>query len=238
MATKSLLYKREVPVTNHIKIIIPTVQEVLEQEDNYYGIVYTITASPYDMMVQLDDAGIDFTQINDYELFLLMFATMRESDTSLVFGDLDLKKFVPVVNPQNQMVVLRDPESGAVIDRVIHDQICCVLRGIHHLKKNNKKPGNNAAKKYLLERARRKLKRRRNSVDASQLEQLIVSLVNTEQSPYDFASVQNLTIYQFNESVQQVVRKVNFDNRMHGIYAGTVSAKNMNPDDLNWLTHK
>jgi len=238
MATKSLLYRREIPVTDNIKIMIPTVHEVLEQEDNYYGIVYTVTAAPYDMMVQLDDAGIDFTQINDYELFLLMFGSLRESDTSLVFGDLDLTKFLPVINPQNQLVVLRDPESGSVIDRAIHGQICRVLRDIHHLKKNNRKPANNAAKKYLLERARKKLKRRRNSVDASQLEQLIVSLVNTEQSPYDFASVQNLTIYQFNESVQQIVRKINFDNRMHGIYAGTVSTKNMNSDDLNWLTHK
>jgi hypothetical protein len=25
---------------------------------------------------------------------------------------------------------------------------------------------------------------------------------------------------------------------MHGIYAGTVSAKDLSQDDLNWLTHK
>lgn len=62
-------------------------------------------------------------------------------------------------------------------------------------------------------------------------------MVNTEQFSYDFEGVRNMTIYQFNESVQQVVKKINFDNRMHGIYSGTVSAKDLSETDLNWMKH-
>ena len=89
----------------------------------------------------------------------------------------------------------------------------------------------------MLERARKKLKRRRKKAEASQLESLIIALVNTEQFPYKFDEVLDLTIYQFNESVLQVVKKIDFDNRMHGIYAGTISAKNMSQDYLNWMVH-
>ena len=44
--------------------------------------------------------------------------------------------------------------------------------------------------------------------------------------------------YQFNESVRQIIKKIDYDNKMHGIYAGTVSAKDLSQDDWNWLTHK
>lgn len=73
--------------------------------------------------------------------------------------------------------------------------------------------------------------------DASQLETLIVALVNTEQFSYDYESVKKMTIYQFNESVQQIVKKIEFDNRMHGVYSGTVSAKDLSEKDLNWMVH-
>ena len=74
----------------------------------------------------------------------------------------------------------------------------------------------------------------------SQLEGLIVALVNTEQFHYGFEGTRELSIYQFNEGVRQVIKKIDYDNRMHGVYApGTVSAKRFGAkDDLNWLTHK
>lgn len=238
MAVRNLLYKNELLVNEDIQIVIPTVGEILEQEDTYYSMVSMITATPYDMMVQLDDMKIDFTEIDDYQLFIIVFNALKTHDTSLIFGSLDLSGFSVMINPQNNTVVLRNPETGVMIDRSIHHQICQAVRTIHHLKRNNRKPANGEAKKYMLQRARAKMKRQKSRIEDSQLEELIVALVNTEQFHYDFDSVRNLTIYQFNESVRQVVKKIDFDNKMHGIYAGTISAKDMSQDDLNWLTHK
>ena len=82
------------------------------------------------------------------------------------------------------------------------------------------------------------MKRMKNKKLDSRLEELIVALVNTEQYHYGFEWTRELSIYQFNESVQQVIKKVNYDNRMHGVYSGTVSAKDLSQDDLNWLSHK
>lgn len=237
MAIRHLLYERELKVNDDISIVIPTVREVLEQEEEYYGLVSLITATPYDMMVQLDDLGIDFREISDYELFLLSFEAIKSADTHLIFGDLDTTGFERMVNTHNGTLVLTNKKTGLVIDMAIHYQICEALRAIHHLKKNIKHAGNVEAKDYLLERARKKLKRRRKKAEASQLESLIIALVNTEQFPYKFDEVLDLTIYQFNESVLQVVKKIDFDNRMHGIYAGTISAKNMSQDSLNWMVH-
>ena len=86
MPSINLLYKKEYAVNDHIKIMIPTVEKVLDNEDAYYSMVSMITATPYDMMVQLDDIGIDFMTLNDYQLFLLVFNSLKGQDTSLLFG--------------------------------------------------------------------------------------------------------------------------------------------------------
>lgn len=239
MATRNLIYKRFYPINQHINIYIPTVGEIIDcDEDAYYSMVFLLTAMPIDYMVPLEDAGIDFTSIDEYQLFLLMFNGLKGQDTHLIFGDLDLTKFDIGVNEQNGQITLIDTEHDIRIDRAIHGAIADTLRRIHHLEKNLRKPANSDAKKYMLERARKKLKRRQNRVEDSQLESLIIAMVNTEQFKYDFEGTRELSIYQFNESVRQIIKKVDYDNRMYGIYAGTVNAKDLNPDDLNWLTHK
>ena len=238
MSTLNLLYKREYAITDKIKIVIPTVGEILDNEDMYYGLVTSLTSMPIDVMVQLDDAGIDFTEITEYELFVIMFGSIRNADTSLIFGDLDISKFEPAINESNGRVVLIDKENDIKIDRVIAAQIAATLRKIHHLEKDIRKPGNDEAKEYMLRRAREKQRRHKNRKVESQLESLIIAMVNTEQYKYGYESTRDLSIYQFNESVRQIIKKVDYDNRMHGVYSGTLSVKDLSQDDLNWLSHK
>ena len=236
--TRNFLYNRNIPINDKIAVYVPDVGEILKCEDEYYSMVSLFTAMPVDYMVQLDDEGIDFTAINEWQMFLLFFNSLKSRDTHMVLGDLDLKKFEIGVNEQNGHVVLVDTENDIRIDRSIHGMIADALRKIHHLEKNRRKPANGDAKKYMLERARKKLKRRQNRVEDSQLESLIIAMVNTKQFKYDFEGTLELSIYQFNESVRQIIKKVDYDNRMYGIYAGTVNAKDLNPEDLNWLIHK
>lgn len=232
----NLLYKHEWPVNDKIQIVIPTVGQIIEDEDAYYGLVGALTSTPYDMMLTLDEAGIDFTAINEYELFLLLFNGLKTVDTSLVFKDINLSNFCLAENTENKQIVLIDRERDIIIDRAIHNKIATVLRHIHGYEKNNRRPGNDEAKRYLLERERKKRKHAKQK--ESYLEPLIVAMVNTEQYKYDYEETLDLTIYQFNESVHQIVKKVDYDNRMFGIYSGTISAKDMNKSELNWLTHK
>lgn len=238
MATTNLLYKSEVVINDFVTIKIPTVGEILEAEDEYYSLVSMLTSMPIDLMVFLDDLGIDFSTINDYDLFIILFHIMRQTDTKLVFGDLDLSKFEYAVDEATGQAVYIDTRTDRKFDRALQINIAETLRKIHHMEKNIKKPGNEEARKYMIERARKKMKRNRRKKHDSQLEGLIVAMVNTEQYKYDFAGTQELTIYQFNECVRQIVHKIDYSNKMFGVYSGALSAKNLSQDELNWLTHK
>lgn len=234
MGTINLLYKRKYPINEYINVSIPTIGEILEDEDGYYDAVSMFTAAPIDMMVQLDDAGIDFTKLTDYELFLILFPSIQRYDTRLILGDLNLSNFLFAENTQNGQPMLVDPESGIRIDKAIYNKIAVTLRTIHHMKRDNRKPANEEAKKYMLERARIKMKRR-NRTSESELEKLIIDMVNAPEYKYDFEGTKGLTIYQFNESVRQVVHRVDYNNKMRGVYAGTIDPKGLKSSDLNWL---
>lgn len=234
----SLLYKKEIPINDRFSVKIPTVGEIIDHEDEYYSIVAMLTALPIDMMVQLDDIGIDFTTINEYELFLLLFDSIKSQDCSLVFSGLDLEQFAPAINEQNNEIILLEEATGLAIDRSVHARIADALRKIHHISKDMRKPGNKEAQQYMIDRARKKMRKAAKREHPSQLEELIVAMVNTEQYHYGYEGTRELSIYQFNESVRQVTKKVNYDNIMRGVYAGTISAKDLSQDDLNWLTHK
>ncbi len=236
MPVVNLLYKKEYKINDKIKVRIPTVGEVVDNEDDYYDLISIFTSMPIDMMVMLDDLGIDFVKIDEWQLFLLLFGEVRRRNTTMVLGDLDLSKFSIAENEENGETVLLDRENDLVIDRAIHGEIADALRKIHHLEKNTKKPANEDARAYMIKRAREKAKRRKKRKEDSQLEALIIALTNREQFKYNFEETRELSIYQFNESVCQVLKNINYDNLMHGIYAGTVDAKEINPKDLNWLS--
>lgn len=238
MALLNLLYEDNIRINDYISVMIPDVGTVLKHEEEYYRLVSILTAVPYDMMVQLDDLGIDFTEIDDYDLFLLLFPGLKTENTELLFGEFSLSGFTTEVNQKNGTVILRDPETGIVIDRGIFNSIANALREIHHLEKTVKKPGNEDAKKYLLERTRKKLARQRSRKSKSELQSLIVAMVNSSEFKYDYETVKNISIYQFNQSVHQILRKTDWSNRMHGVYAGTVDAKRLTEDELSWIPRK
>lgn len=72
---KSLLKLSSVDIPDtKLSIRIPTVGEILDDEFTYYSIISSLTATPYQYMVQLDDMGVDFTTITDYQLFVMLFS--------------------------------------------------------------------------------------------------------------------------------------------------------------------
>lgn len=227
----------QIPDTK-LSIRIPTVGEILDDEQNYYNIISSLTASPYQYMVQLNDIfHIDYTTITDYELFMMLFSTYLQSDLSIIFGDLNISDFK--IKTDNQQDILMSPSSGIEINEKVYNDLANIIRKINLLEKVNYKPGNESAKKYLLEKERKKQKRNAKKPYEPYLEKIVIALVNTSEFPYDYDSCMDLSIYRFNQSFKQIQHKIAFDKTMIGVYAGTVdTSKLSNKDALTWIPNK
>ena len=188
-------------------------------------------------MVQLDNIGIDFTTISDYQLFMMLFTVYAKSDLSIIFGDLDTSDFI--VQGEEGYEFLYSPKNKLEINEEVYYDIVNTIRKINLLEKVNYKPGNESARKYLLEKERKKQKRNAKKKQEPYLEKLVISLVNTSEFKYDYDSCMDLSIYKFNQSFRQIQHKIAFDNTMIGVYAGTVdTSKLSNKDILSWIPNK
>lgn len=232
----NLLYSDHIKVDDEIILTIPTVGEVIKSDGLYDAIVSTFTATPRDLMVELDDLGIDYNEIEEYDLFLMLSQSLKTMDTSILFGGLNFSQYNIAESPSGEIILLNE-YTGNYIDKFKYMYLCDTLCKINFITRNNKKAGNNAAKSYLIQKERRKKKRakRKAKKQENPINGLIISLVNTAEFKYDYSTVLDLTIYQFNASLHQIIDKVNFDKLMIGVYAGTVDTKGMSPNRLSWI---
>lgn len=235
----NLLKVNDYKVNDKISVHVPTIDEIFDFGDQkYYSIAQSLTATPFDLMVELDDVGIDYETITDYQLFVLMMESiaMNEDDTSIFFGSLNLKNFQESVNPQNGEKVLWDKGNDIVIDQMIALEICNVIRKIHFWKAPIGRAGNAEGKRYLIERNRLKKQRLAKKPYKSFLESMIISLVNTEEFPYNYETVMGLSVYKLNASWRQIQKKKHWDQTMNGVYFGTVDKDKIDWEKISWLS--
>lgn len=241
MENKSLLNRTSVQITEDLTIRIPTVGEVLNKESEYFSLVSIMTSTPFQYMVQLDDLGIDYTKITDFEMFRLLFPLYAQQDISIIFGNLNLKDIAAYHDNSTNLDVLYSPVSDIKIDEFVYFNMARCMRQVNCIKYERKKPKGEHTRKYLLEKERRHLKnlermRKGKEFEQSELEKLIVALVNNEKFKYDYQSIRNLSIYNFYQSFQQIQHEINFNNVMRGVYAGTIdTSKLQDRNVLSWI---
>ena len=238
---ESLLFKSSVTVSTEITLHIPTLEEILEfGEEKYFSNLSVFIAQPFTYMGVLDDMGIDYEKISEFDLFLRLAPSVDYEIIPFLFGDtLPLIDYSVAMNNETKEHVLVDPNNlertfTAIDLRLVADAI----RAVHFYKKETHKAGNAAAKEFMIERAKRKAKRAAKKPYEPYLEPLIISMVNSPEFPYSYSTNKELTIYQFMCSVLQIPRRIHYDNLMHGVYVGMIKASELDKDELNWMTPK
>lgn len=222
-------------VNKYITIKQPTIGEIAEYgERKYYTMVHTITAIPSDMKSQLlDNFGLDYEQVEDFELFMMLAPTLPKESTSILFGDADFTTLVPIQNPENGVRVLTNKDRSLVIDVVAYEKIVNYLRQVHGLKKKVEHAANKYTKRILLEEDRRNIELNKNKPYKSFLTPL-VSAVKVRMG-YTKDYVKNMGIYEFTDDVARLQIIHNADALLHGMYGGMIDTKKIDKKELNWM---
>ena len=221
-------------INDYIKIVQPLVGGVVDYgEAQYFSMIHTLTAIPSDMKSQLWDMGIDWCELEDFELFMLLVQTLTPDKTSILFGDLDFSKLRPFKNNQNGDVVLADKETGVIIDKMIYLRIMSYLRKLHSLKPKVEKAANKTTKKVLIEEDRQKILQAKDKPFKSYLLPLISSMKVKQGYTKDY--VRNMGLYEFFDDIARMQIINNADHLLSACYAGTIDMKKINKAELNWM---
>lgn len=223
-------------VNDKIHIHQPTIGEIVEWgERKYYSMIYTLTCIPSDMKSQLDDLGVNYMEISDFELFMLLSRSLGQKDTSILFGDLDFSKFIQCKNTENDELCLYDEEHEILIDNMIYLKIVSYLRKLHGIKPKIQKAYNETTRKILIQLDRDRIKKSQNEKYTSQLKELISAMMRYPGFKYKKTELKECGLYEFMDSVQGAQIYVSTTALLSGMYSGMVDTSKINKKEFNWM---
>ena len=222
-------------INDNIKVLQPTIRQIAEfGERDFFSVVHTVTAIPSDMKSQLWDAGLDWMEVDDFDLFSMLVQNLTPDRTKLLFGDLDFSKLRPYKHPHiEDEIILVDKQAGIIVDKMIYLRIVSYLRKAFNITPKVEKAANKMTKKILIEEDRAKLKFNKDKPFKSFLLPLISS-VKVKQG-YTKEYVLNMGYCEFMDDVARLQVIHNADHLLSGVYAGTIDMKKINKAELNWM---
>ena len=230
-----LLSGRPIRITDKIIYAQPTLEDVIKfGEQEYYQILSNLTAIPSDMKSVLWDAGIDWMEFSDMELFYALAGQLPKEKTEIFFPEIDFTKFILVKNENND-IIMYDKEHDIKIDFYVYTKMQECLRNSHGIKKKVERAGNKFTKQILIDEDRQNREINKGKEFKSELYGFVSSMVNYSGFKYDYDTVWNLTMFQFMDAVQRSTIIDSTNHLLNGIYAGTVDSKKIRNEKLNWM---
>lgn len=228
-------------ITDKIYLRQPTLGDICggedtsESERGFFRTVYMLIATPTDLMAQLEDAGVRYEDVTNFELFCKLFPEMDREDVSLVLENIDPKKFrVEDVVNQNRKVLI-DPDTMTVIDEYVYEGIVGYLCYMMNVKQTPfKKAGNKWSREVMMEAAHSKLKRA-DEPYKSMLKPLISTMVNMEGFKFNWKDVWDMKLGAFMDSVQRVQTIISSRALLNGCYSGNIDVKKIRKAELNYM---
>lgn len=220
-------------VNKYITIYTPYVFEVKDfGEEIYFQVLNLFVRKPYDIAAELDDKGVDYQTLTDWDLFFQTATKIPVTYSCILFGKLDFTEFIPQINHENGMKYLENKYDSRIrIDEAIYRDIVKYLRYIHFIsEKVEYDVGNTMAKKFLIDRMRRKKKKHIKDLESgkvkykSQISDMIKYSVNNSNFKYDYSTVMNIKLNLLFESYYFIVHNGERNNVMSGIYHGTIDS--------------
>ena len=229
-----LLRGEDIVVDDVITLHQPTLNEIIDYgEQRFFANFYSICAIPSDFKSMLDDSGLDFMEVTDWQLFIMLTRNMSIEDTSIVIPNIDFSKLEimqigdtgELVLTDGSMVITEETYMGFI--GYIREQVGYVMK--------REKAANKFTKRILIDEDRAKRKASANKEYESMLNSMIVSLVNTEEFSYSYKTVYEITFYQLLKSFTQIQKKKAACAKFQGCMSGFVDTSKVKQSDLSWV---
>ncbi len=221
-------------INDQVICLQPKIGDIVEYgESDYFSTVSTICATPADLKVRLFDAGINWMEVDNFELFTMIAPSLPVDQTCILLGDLDLSALKIYRDKDNGEIVLANPEQRVKIDRLIYERMVNCIRKMHGFKANNERAHNKATMRAMIENDRQTMELNAKKEPSSYLLPLISSVKCKMGCTKDY--ILNEGLFEFFDDVNRLNIIDNADNLIKGIYAGTVDPKRISRDALNWM---
>lgn len=231
-----LIGRKKYQYNENITINIPTLKQIRGDSENdessFWSEVNLFTQTPSDMISELDSMGLDFEELTDYDLFVMLFLMRKHSDMAnsngMIFDKLNIWELELVEIDTELKPVFIKNDNTIVFTETIYDDVSSLISLITgHEKTKKKKFGNAFAKKKRIEQDYKAKEKLRNKVEKQSniLDGIILRLVCNANFPYNFETIQDVTIYDLIHSLKQIEKDIQVTDLMQTRLVGNDLSK-------------
>lgn len=226
----------------------------------YWTYVYILLSDPYSNMVMLDDIGKNFMDVSPYEVFILQWNNYKKEyqENKEIYDTYKLNPLNNIISAL-QFFIKGNPhfkqgiyEDGTTIFYDEDNKECQItketfaylhewVKSINHIDYSDRiNPADENARRILVEDMRdeiKKKKRKKNSdnEDSDFLGNMLSAVSFCENGSITPFNIKDCKIYWLNESLSINNRKNYTEHILDGIYHGTISSKDINKKELDWM---
>lgn len=245
MRKLSLVGRKIYQYNDDITVNIPTVGQVRgttgrkDDEIIFWNEVNLFTRTPSDMISELDSMGMDFEELTDYSLFTIMYMINKESnkskksEKSFLFKEFSLSQ-LNLITVDTGLVFVDNNGKMIINEEIFNDlsEVICTIAGREKTKK--KKFGNAYAKKKRIEQDYKNKAKARKDIDkdSNMIDAIVMRLVCDGNFPYDFETIDKITIYDLIHSLKQIDKNIQVSDLMQSRLVGNDLTK-LPPEQLS-----
>ena len=249
--------------SDKIQIFQPTIGGILEYdkrfgESEFWAMLNVFIGNTTSYRLLLWDMGVDWNEISDFQLFSLLIKTLKQENTAILFGDLDLSTFdayiktIPVEETQSDQIknkesdkeenkilkeemILYNQELDIEIDENTYNNIALYLRTMFNIFPKVEKARGKQTKKWIIEEDRMNLSNAKKEDTTSTFLPLIESCCCHPGFKYKKNELREVGIYEFMRSVQRLQVYESTTALLKGMYSGFIDTKGIDKEEFDFM---
>ncbi len=256
-STLQLYFGDPYTISDKIQVYQPTIGDILEfdkefGESEFWALLNIFIGNPTLYRLLLWDMGIDWNEITDYQLFIILCRSVTPDKSKILFGDLDFTAFelytqektneqseeTPVESSNDTKkvdVVLYDPNTGALINEEIYTDIANYLRTMFNIFPKVEKAKGQATKEWIIEEDRMNLNAKQDDSSSSTFFPLISACCCHPGFKYKKNELREVGIYEFMDAVARLQIYESTTALLKGMYSGFVDVKGIDATEFDFM---
>lgn len=222
-----------------VTISVPTMRILIELgEKRFLQTINVFTTNTTEYRLPLWNAGVDWNEISDFELFCMLYKQIEPEISKSIFQGLDFTEF-ELYKKNEESIVLYNEISNIEINEEVYQHIAQYLRIIFRITPEEKITKDKFLKEMYIHKdqvaAEQRKKKAETEGKSTSIQPLISACVNHPGFKYKLKEVLDLGIYEFYDSVGRLNTYESTTAVLKGMYSGFVDGSKFKSDDFNFM---
>lgn len=220
-----------------LSIKTPTMREYVSiGENKFLNTLNIFTTNTTEYRLLLWDAGVDWNNISDFDLFCMLYKQIDFEVSKSFFGEVNFSDFE--LMKKDEEVVLYNQKLNIEINEEVYQHIAQYIRILFRIFPEEKITNDPTLKNMYIQKDRSEIenKKKLNKNKSSySIQPMVSACVNHPGFKYKLAEVLDMSIYEFYDSVGRLNVYESTTAVLKGMYSGFVDGSKFKPDDFNFM---